>query len=155
MAPPQRTVIAVVLLALALATRGEEPVAVAHLKWETGAAKGVAGRKLSPEEVPAEGLQVPAKVGDETRYGSIAIGANRVVHYAFDGKTVWLDQNLDLGTLTPAGHRFVAVSITPPPRAEFGRITIRVRRESTQEEVPVEFHLATNARTLACGEYSA
>ena len=102
-----RTAAVIVLLALTLASRGAEPIAVTHLKWEPGSATGVEARKLSLEEVPAEGLQLPAKVGEQTRFGSIAIGAKRVVHYAFDGETFWLDQNLNLSL---ADDRSIPVS---------------------------------------------
>jgi hypothetical protein len=47
--------------------------------------------------------------------------------------------------------RAFPIAITPPPGVEYGRIAIWVKRHSTGEEVPVEFELATDAKTLACG----
>jgi hypothetical protein len=54
---------------------------------------------------------------------------------------------------TPIGieSQSIAASITPPIGVEYGRIGIWVKRHSTGEEVPVEFELAVDARTLTCG----
>jgi len=90
-----------------------------------------------------------------SNFTMFAVGDRKHDVYSFrlEAEPGWDVQLSDCPWDTPIGikSQSIAAAITPPIGVEFGRIGIWVKRHSTGEEVPVEFELAVDARTLTCG----
>jgi len=84
------------------------------------------------------------------------VGDGTKDRYSFrlDAEPDWDVRLADLpwGAPLTGTREIVLGAVRPPAGARHGRLAIWVTRHSTGEEVPVEFELANDARTLRCGE---
>jgi hypothetical protein len=91
---------------------------------------------------------------DRNNMAMFLVGDGRRDHYTFSGKTEpgWEVEMPDVPWGQPVAitRDSLLLRIRPPARAESGRVSICVHRQSTAETVPIEFELEARASGAKC-----